>query len=72
MDDRFNAVHEKRVIQPRQVRKVAEDKAVGGHSGAMAKAQVVVDPNVVTAGQEELHGMAANVARAAGNQNSHG
>ena len=66
MDDGLDAVQHQSVVEPLRLRQVRDDQPLGRHGGAVAHRQIVVDPNVVAARQEEFHGMAADVARAAG------
>ena len=41
------------MIQPLALGQVADDQPVGRHGGAMAHGQVVVDPDVMAARQEQ-------------------
>ena len=71
MDDRLDAVLDQDVIEPLDLGQVADDEPLGRHRLAMPQRQVVVDPDVMAARQEQLDGMTADVAGAAGDENSH-
>ena len=71
MDDGFDAVQHQRMIQPLRFAQVGRDEPLGRHGGAMAHRQVVVDPNVVAAGQKEANRVTADVAGAAGDEDAH-
>ena len=62
MDDGLDAVFHQDVVEPGQLAQVADDQPVGRHGLAMAQRQVVVDPDVVAAGQKQPDGVAADVA----------
>ena len=47
---------------------IADDEPLGRHRGAMAEDEVVVDPDIVAAFQEQANGVAADVAGAAGDE----
>src|SRR5947208_896454 len=72
MHDGVDAALEQHLIEAMGFVEVGNDEAVGGHGGAMAVRQVVHDPDVMPARQKEAHGVAADVAGAAGNQDAHG
>ncbi len=71
MDDGLDPMGHQGVVQARLLAQIADEEALGGNRCPMAGGQVVVDPDVVAAGQEQPHRMAADVAGAACDENSH-
>jgi hypothetical protein len=72
VQDRLGTALDQDMIDPVALRQVAHEQPVRGHGSAMAGREIVEDPDIVAVGKQQLDGMAADIARTAGNEDSHG
>src|SRR5262249_3984365 len=71
VDDGLDAVRHQRVVQPGDVEQVADQQPIARYSSPVADGQVVVDPHVVAGSEQAPHGVAANIAGSAGDEDTH-
>src|SRR5205823_4795977 len=71
MDDGLDATGDEDMIDGGGVGQVGDDEPLGRHGGAVAGAEVIHDPDVVAVFEQQADGVTADVAGAAGDENTH-
>src|SRR5207237_4894442 len=72
VDDCLDAMVQHGVVESMHLSEVGDEEPIARHRAAMAQRQVVVDPDVVAARQEETDGVTADVAGTAGDEDANG